>query len=172
MAPDALHTVFKPDLDAVLASLSRRFTGSGLSFSPENSLGTLRASEEKVLQWFSINLLNHSLRDFSVYRTAAILTVSAHNVEITLAVASRQEYPRDRVVEVNKLSAFGHLVKLITLRYPHLGMYEARYQMLRAGNGTITKGRATATKDDTLIRSQCMNPISEATWAWSGKHFR
>lgn len=169
VSPDVLQTVSKSELDSVLGSISRRFQGSGLSFSADSSIGTLKASEEKVLQWFSINLLNHSLRDFSVYRTGAILTVGSKDLEITLAVASRQEYPTDRVVEISKLSAFGHLVKLITLKYPLLGMYEARFQILKSGVGDDGSSKRT---DDTVIRSQCMNPISEATWAWSGKHFR
>ena len=49
--------------------------------------------EERVLQWFAVNLLTHGLRSFSMTQTAVIADVGAKDVDFTFAVSSSQKAP-------------------------------------------------------------------------------
>ncbi len=127
--PAALRTASREHVDRVVSALTRAFSNSSFAFNPYGGgIGTLSTQEERVLQWFAVNLLTHTLRSFSVGQTAAILNVGAHDVEYTVAVSSSQKIPEgSRVKHMNKLSAFGHSIKLLTLSHADLGLYKARY---------------------------------------------
>jgi hypothetical protein len=159
--PAALKAAKREHADLVVSVLTQTFADSPFAFNPNGGgIGTLSVREERVLQWFAVNLLTHTLRSFSVGQTAVIVNVGPTDVELTLAVSSTQKvHDEARVKHVNKLSAFGHSIKLLTLVYPGLGLYPARFYMLTK-NGIESNGTA---------KSECVNPITESRWRWEGR---
>jgi hypothetical protein len=160
IAAEAIDSVPRSELDNVVSSLTRALETSRLNFNSESSLGTLTLREQTAMQWFSINLLTHTLKDLVLSRTALILDVGEKDIEMTFAVLSSQKLPSNRVVHVEKLSAFNHLIKLVTMRYP-LGLMEARFKILTA-NTTVDSSRQM------LVRSKCINPVALVGWFWKG----
>ena len=83
--------------------------------------------DETALNWFAISLLRHSFVDWKVQNSPIILDVDEKDLLVTLAVSPNQALPdENRVVSLRNFIAFGHKVKVITLRYPDLGLYAAR----------------------------------------------
>ena len=64
---------------------------------------------------------------------------------------------------MDKLSAFGRSVKLLTVRYPGLGLHSARYEMLTSHDGDH-KVKEEEEEGFETVRSECMNPITDAHW--------
>ena len=66
--------------------------------------------------------------DWKVQNSPIILDVDEKDLFVTLAVSPNQALPdeENRVVSVKQFIAFGHKVKVVTLRYPNLGLYAAR----------------------------------------------
>lgn len=141
---------------------------SRLYFEEDSSLGTLGTDEERVLQWFSINLLNHKLKEIQVQNSAVILNVGQNDLSMTFAVTSRQQWPTTNATSsVHKLTAFGHLIKLVTLTFSDLGLYTARLNMLTNHTKVVQHHKDEIHE----LRSACMNPIAEAHWHWLGLHY-
>ena len=130
-------------------------------------MGTLGPKEERVLQWFAINLLKRDLKGFSVAKSAVILDVGPRDLELTFAVTSRTDLSKGRrsKVSYSRLSAFGHQIKLATLTFPGLGLLEARKFVLTRNRADADLGELDEEGRYTL-HSECMNPISEAQWAY------
>jgi hypothetical protein len=169
VSPRALETSDAKAVDDVVIALSKSlFASRAFDFRPESSLGTLGDAEETVLQWFSINLLRHRVKDFRPEATAVIVDVGDVDLKITFAVDGDFHPPESRKIEVRTFGAFGHLVKLVTLTLPGLGLLEARNNML------TFRGPSPANDSGGVerYRSGCMNPVVEADWSWAGRDFR
>lgn len=136
-------------------------------------MGTLGPTEERVLQWFAINLLKKDLKSFSVAKSAVILDVGPRDLELTFAVTSRTDLTKGRrsKVKFSRLSAFGHQIKLATVTFPGLGLLEARRFVLTQNRGSSDLGDLDEEGRYTL-HSECMNPISEAQWAYKVRNWR
>ena len=73
---------------------------------------------------------------------------------------------------MDKLSAFGRSVKLLTVRYLGLGLHSARFEMLTSrgigSNATKIPGDSSAEEEEEegfeAVHSECMNPITDAHW--------
>ena len=73
---------------------------------------------------------------------------------------------------MDKLSAFGRSVKLLTVRYPGLGLHSARFEMLTSrgigSNATKIPDDSSAAEEEQegfeAVHSECMNPITDAHW--------
>ena len=67
---------------------------------------------------------------------------------------------------VDKLSAFGRSVKLLTVRYPGLGLHSARFEMLtsRGIGSNATNDSEEEQEGFEAVHSECMNPITDAHW--------
>ena len=100
------------------------------------------------------------------------------------------------VRHVKRLSAFGNLVKLVTVRLEGIGLHPARFDMISSTEeeeeeeneaeelkpGDVTKqenttksGGVEIEKDEEgveVLRSECMNPITEVTWSYRGNDYR
>ena len=120
----------KKKLSPILQTFHRRLdNNSSFYFHPEKSLGALTDPvDETALNWFAISLLRHSFVDWKVQNSPIILDVDDKDLFVTLAVSLNQALPEEenRVVSVRQFIAFGHKVKVVTLRYPDLGLYAAR----------------------------------------------
>eukprot|EP00095_Tigriopus_kingsejongensis_P000352 maker-scaffold1125_size61249-snap-gene-0.10 protein:Tk00352 transcript:maker-scaffold1125_size61249-snap-gene-0.10-mRNA-1 annotation:"ectonucleoside triphosphate diphosphohydrolase 5-like" len=146
---------------AVLTNSSR------IHFDASSGLGTMSQNEARVLQWFAINLLDHGLQRYRVHQTALILEVGPTSVELTFALSSAQtSSPVGEIVATTQLSAFGHRVQLVTVRYPKLGLYEGRFAMLNL------PASSPGADEPTLLRSACMNPISHTQWSHNGTEYQ
>lgn len=163
ISPEILDHLPRAEIDRVSKHITSIFTNStSIQFDPDLSLGTLSKNDAKVLQWFAINLLDHALKRFRVSTSAVILDVGASDIELTFAVSSRQTLPsKGEFVATTRLSAFGHLIKLVTIRYRNLGLYDARFFMLSQHSS----------ENGTLFHSECMNPISQAHWTYKGSFY-
>ena len=64
---------------------------------------------------------------------------------------------------MDKLSAFGRSVKLLTVRYPGLGLHSARCEMLTS-HDEDHKVKEEEEEGFETVRSECMNPITDAHW--------
>ena len=69
-----------------------------------------------------------------------------------------------QVRHVDKLSAFGRSVKLLTVRYPGLGLHSARHEMLTSHDGDHKVKEEEEEEGFETVRSECMNPITDAHW--------
>lgn len=160
----------KKKLSPILQTFHRRLdNNSSFYFHPEKSLGALTDTvDETALNWFAIALLRHSFVDWKVQNSPIILDVDEKDLFVTLAVSINQPLPGDnRIASVREFIAFGHKVKVVTLRYPDLGLYAARSHVfgLSSNPSVMTSRDGTAGID---VRSACVNPVSDAFWEWQG----
>ncbi|CAB4069608.1 unnamed protein product [Lepeophtheirus salmonis] len=90
-----------------------------------------------------------------------ILNVREHDAELTFAINSSVIKSFTSFPHVNyrtyKLRAYGHLIQLLTLKFPGLGLYSGRRGMY---------GLKKELKES--LRSPCMNPIVNGTWEIEG----
>ena len=138
-----------------------------LSFDPSAGLGLLTPEDETALRWFSVNLLTHTLPNYRASATAQLLNVGSRNLMITLAVPSGATLPKRHLSAIRRIGAFGHAVKLVTLTFEGLGLYEARRAML-VKDGIVEEAEDGAKR--AMVRSECMNPIAEAMWEYNGEY--
>jgi hypothetical protein len=154
-------------VSGVLQKLARNLeANSSFYFNPEKSLGALSSiADETAFQWFSIHLLRHTFFDWKVSASAIILDVGDKDMHITMAVPGSQTLPEQRIMSVRHMSAFGHSIKLVTIKYPGLGLFAARQHIF----GLSSTPTVTSTRDGTTgidVRSACVNPVCDAFWEW------
>ena len=71
-----LENITRQRLEAATTRLRARMAQEKgrLDFRPDQGgMGTMSDHEERVLQWFAINLLTHKLKDFKVRRVGNLL---------------------------------------------------------------------------------------------------
>lgn len=158
----------------VLQTLTKRLENSNNTnfyFNPEKSLGAIRSlADETALQWFAINLLSHNFRDWRVSASAIILDVGEVDTYITMAVQAGQPLPEQRLQTVRQLTAFGHQIKLVTFRYPGLGLYAARSHVFQlSSTPQVFSSRDGSSGID--VRSACVNPVCDAFWHWGNQTY-
>ncbi|XP_040573659.1 nucleoside-diphosphatase uda-1 [Lepeophtheirus salmonis] len=153
-----------PNKEAVLLSLDSFLRNeSTFEYREETSMGLLANEDKRALQWFAINLLRGTFfhSDFSISQTVLILNVREHDAELTFAINSSVIKSFTSFPHVNyrtyKLRAYGHLIQLLTLKFPGLGLYSGRRGMY---------GLKKELKES--LRSPCMNPIVNGTWEIEG----
>ena len=153
----------------VIQSLTKKLesnNNTSFYFNAEKSLGALRnLADETALQWFAINLLSHSFKDWRVSTSAIILDVSENDTFITMAVPASRLLPEQRVWTTRHLTAFGHDIKLVTFRYPGLGLFSARSHVFQLSSTP----KVFSSRDGTSgidVRSACVNPVCDAFWHW------
>lgn len=156
----------------VLQTLHRRLeTNSSFYFNPEKSFGAIASlAEETALRWFAINLLRHSFNEWKVSSSAIILDVQEKDMHITLAVPNNQALPDQRVQSIQNMEAFGHKVKVVTFKYPGLGLYSARAHVF----GLSSTPNVFSSRDGTSgidVRSACVNPVCDAFWEWENSTY-
>lgn len=125
----------------------------------------MRPEDRVALQWFSVNLLLGCLskskdKNLIYIDTSVIVDVGENDLKLTFAVNGSFSNLIDSLKKAvssllfassYKLRAYGHLVKLVTLTFPNLGLFAARSSILN-----------TTSSDD--VRSVCVNPIVDTFW--------
>ena len=161
-------TLDEKKVQLVVQTLTKRLeNNTNFYFNPEKSLGALRnLADETALQWFAINLLSHSFRDWRVSTSAIILDVGEQDTFITMAVVAGKPLPEQRVWTVRQLTAFGHEIKLVTFRYPGLGLYSARSHVFQLSSTPAVYSSRDGTSGID-VRSACVNPVCDAFWHWT-----
>jgi len=158
----------KRKLSPILQTLNRRLdNNSSFYFHSEKSFGALEAIDETALNWFAISLLKHSFLDWKVQSSAIILDVDETDLYVTMAVSSNQKIPEERVTSIRHLTAFGHTIKVVTIKYNELGLYSARSHVFGlSSNPSVHTSRDGTSGID--VRTACVNPVADAFWEYQG----
>ena len=185
----------------LISVLNEKFASneeSPFAFNSVSGFGVLQSKDERILRWFSSALLTHTLKKFSARNAPVLVDLSPTYFEVTLPVGSKARLPEQKFMKVDKFSAFGHLVKLVTLRIPSLGLDQARYSML-SRHGPVLKDEEPKPKEDkdektaekkanttsvflkardlrqgvdVIYRSECINPVLYGTSIYNGTTYR
>ena len=160
-------------IQIVIQALTKKLesnSNTSFYFNAEKSLGALNSIDQTALQWFAINLLSHNFKDWRVSTSAIILDVSENDAFITMAVPANRLLPDQRVWTTRHLTAFGHDIKLVTFRYPALGLFSARAHVFHLSSTP----KVFSSRDGTSgidVRSACVNPVCDAFWHWSNNTY-
>ncbi len=157
----------------ILKRLHRQLENSSSFYvHPEKSFASMSDFGDKTsLRWFAISLMDRAFKNWKPTSSALILDVGEEDMLVTMAVTKGQVLPMDRVKAERHISAFGHKIKLVTFKYPGLGLYSARehiFNMSSTPNVTSLFHEATPEID---VRSACINPVSDAFWQWRGRAY-
>eukprot|EP00096_Caligus_rogercresseyi_P015714 TRINITY_DN8184_c0_g1_i1.p1 TRINITY_DN8184_c0_g1~~TRINITY_DN8184_c0_g1_i1.p1 ORF type:complete len:349 (-),score=105.94 TRINITY_DN8184_c0_g1_i1:74-1120(-) len=150
-----------PNKDSVLLSLDAFLRNeSTFLYREDTSMGLLSPEDKIPLQWFAINLLRKAFFSpgFSLSQTGLIFNVQENSLELTFAIHAGALKTFKSLPHVSlrtvKLRAYGHLIQLLTLEFPNLGLYSGRRGMYGLQEGVGKRS----------IRSPCMNPIVNGSW--------
>ena len=65
------------------------------------------------------------------------------------------------------LTAFGHTIKVVTIKYNELGLYSARSHVFGlSSNPSVHTSRDGTSGID--VRTACVNPVADAFWEYQG----
>lgn len=156
----ALGELGKDKQKTLVSTLHGCLSNSEYEYTKEGSIGTISSQKQVVMQWFALSLLNGHLPYKKPIETPVVAETDDDDLKLTFAVSSFDRLPNSTVAMYQKVSVFGGLFDLVTVKIPDLGLFRAR-QLVLTGSDVSKE----------VITSPCVNPVVDRWWDFRGKNY-
>jgi len=141
----------------LISSLHQCLDSSQFDYSREGSIGLISQSLQHTMQWFAVTLLNGRLPYLKPADTPILVETTDDDLLLTFAASDVTRFSNTTLDKHKKVSVFGEVWDLVTVKIPNLGVLRAR-QLVLTRNST---GKEVAS-------SPCVNPVVDRWWEFRG----